>query len=289
VVYGGSMEQNTHNGAGGAMEERHSGLRAITGGAQRSATGTGTNPAGGLSGRPRGGGTAAELPVIGYASCLRTGPIGTAELKQQANVIARECQRRELKLLEVVAEREIGNSKALARPALTYALDRIRSGDAHGLVVAELSRITHSAGELGTIIEWLTGLNVRLVAVSHGFDTESEDGRLAASMLIEVSRWERARLSERTRNGLRAARMSGRSSGRRAVTDDPGLSERIAQMRAQGMTLQAIADRLNEEGVPTVRGGAKWRHSSVQAAAGYHRRPRSLPGPLLAPPVGQEL
>jgi hypothetical protein len=39
--------------------------------------------------------------------------------------------------------------------------------------------------------------------------------------------------------------------------------------------LQAIADRLNEEGVPTVRGGAKWRHSSVQTAAGYVRRPRA--------------
>jgi hypothetical protein len=65
------------------------------------------------------------------------------------------------------------------------------------------------------------------------------------------------------------------------------LRERIARMRAQGMTLQAIADRLNEEGVPTVRGGAKWRPSSVQVAAGYKRRPRprleSLPGPQVYP------
>jgi Recombinase len=38
------------------------------------------------------------------------------------------------------------------------------------------------------------------------------------------------------------------------------------------MTLQAIADTLNEEGVPTQRGGAKWRPSSVQTAAGYKRR-----------------
>ena len=30
-------------------------------------------------------------------------------------------------------------------------------------------------------------------------------------------------------------------------------------MREQGMTLQAIADVLNEEGVPTLRGGAMWR------------------------------
>ena len=40
--------------------------------------------------------------------------------------------------------------------------------------------------------------------------------------------------------------------------------------------LQAIADVLNEEGVPTVRGGLHWRPSSVQRAAGYRRRRSSL-------------
>ena len=42
-------------------------------------------------------------------------------------------------------------------------------------------------------------------------------------------------------------------------------------MRASGMTLQAIADELNAEKVPTLRGGAMWRPSGVQAAAGYSR------------------
>ena len=46
-------------------------------------------------------------------------------------------------------------------------------------------------------------------------------------------------------------------------------------MRQGGMTFQAIADRLNSEGVPTMRGGSEWRVSSVQSAAGYQRpRPR---------------
>ena len=42
-------------------------------------------------------------------------------------------------------------------------------------------------------------------------------------------------------------------------------------MRASGMTLQAIANQLNADGIPTLRGGAVWRPSSVQAAAGYRR------------------
>ena len=48
-------------------------------------------------------------------------------------------------------------------------------------------------------------------------------------------------------------------------------------MRASGMTLQAIADTLNREGVPTIRGGALWRPSSVQAATGYKRPARNGP------------
>ena len=74
---------------------------------------------------------------------------------------------------------------------------------------------------------------------------------------------------------------NGRRRGRPALADDPELVERITRMRAQGMTLQAIADRLNAEGVPTVRGGVEWRPSSVRGGLGYKRR---LPvGSLAAP------
>ena len=55
------------------------------------------------------------------------------------------------------------------------------------------------------------------------------------------------------------------------VADAPALDQHIAHMRNGGMTLQAIADALNAEGVPTLRGGAKWRPSSVQRATGYLR------------------
>ena len=86
-----------------------------------------------------------------------------------------------------------------------------------------------------------------------------------------------------TRHGMAAARARGQRQGPIAVADVPELHARIARMREEGMTLQAIADVLNEEGVPTLRGGAKWRPSSVQRAAGY-RRPASYGG-LSRPPL----
>jgi DNA invertase Pin-like site-specific DNA recombinase len=87
-----------------------------------------------------------------------------------------------------------------------------------------------------------------------------------------VAEWERDIIGARTREGLAAARAQGRTISRAAVADNPKLRARIERMRARGMTLQAIADKLNREGVPTLRGAKAWRPSSVQAAAGYKRR-----------------
>lgn len=227
-------------------------------------------------------GRTSPAKAIGYASCALPGSAAALDLKEQAEVVTRECKRRGLELLEVVGEHSPRAGKASCRPGLEYALDRIESGAASGLVVVELSRLTHSVTELGRTIQWLLDRDVRLISSVDSLDTDTEGGRLAAGLLVAVSGWERSRLSERTRRGLQVARMNGRAVGRPAVADDPGLSQRIASMRAQGMTLQAIADQLNAEGVPTVRGGTKWRHSSVQAAAGYRRRERSGREPVMS-------
>ncbi len=74
------------------------------------------------------------------------------------------------------------------------------------------------------------------------------------------------------------------SRGGGSVKDQPALQQRIAAMRESGMTLQAIADTLNGEGIPTVRGGARWRPSSVQTAAGYKR---PAPGDKQRPRAGR--
>jgi DNA invertase Pin-like site-specific DNA recombinase len=209
--------------------------------------------------------------VLGYASVEGQRTVRVrGGLKGQMEKIAAECERRGLSLLELVREREHRHASALERPGLGYALERISAGEAQGLVVAELSRLTRSLPDLGQLLGWLSRSNVRLVAAAEDLDTGEERGQLAAGILVEVSGWDRERSVERTREGMQVERRKGPPG----VADYPELRDRIARMRVEGMSLRQIADRLNADGVPTVRGGAKWRPSSLQAVMGY-RRPRA--------------
>ena len=241
-----------------------------------------------------GNGHAAEaVRVVGYATVPKTEQPGGPLVREQAAAINTFCEQRDWRLLELVRDVEEPRVKGLERPGLTYALERVARGEASCLVVSQLRRLSPSAADLWAALSrasWPASASLRsplscrrpmlavsggrLVAMDVDVDTAAPAGRKAANLLIAVSAWERERVGERTRKGLEAAREKGNRIGRPGVEDVPELKERITAMRANGMTLQAIADRLNEDGVPTLRGGEKWRPSSVQAAVGYRRPPR---------------
>jgi peptidoglycan hydrolase-like protein with peptidoglycan-binding domain/DNA invertase Pin-like site-specific DNA recombinase len=221
--------------------------------------------------------TTAPEPVraVGYVSVPKVnGGEESEALDRQAEAINRLCVRRGWELLHIVRDVENGHPKGMDRPGLLYALERLAEGEASCLVVSQLERLSRSAADLGRIIEWVDERDARLVAIDLRLDTGSAQGRLTARTLVAVGEWEGRRIADQTRKGLAAARARRGTTGRPAVEDLPALKEHIVAMRSQGMTLQAIADRLNEEGIPTLRGGSEWRPSSVQAAAGY-RRPKA--------------
>jgi peptidoglycan hydrolase-like protein with peptidoglycan-binding domain/DNA invertase Pin-like site-specific DNA recombinase len=203
--------------------------------------------------------------ALGYVSVPSN---ESAEFDVQLNAIDSYCDKRGWELVEVVRDVDAAGSKDVERQGLLYALEKIGRGEATCIVVSELGRLSDSAAGLGGILDRLERSDGRLVALDIGLDTASPEGRVAAQALASVSSWEH----DRGRKGLAAV-----ASGSAAVAepqqaqDVPALKERIAEMRASGMTLQAIADVLNSEGVPTLRGGVKWRPSSVQSAAGYRR------------------
>ena len=209
-------------------------------------------------------------PVIGYVTVAPEGE--RTDTEGAVREIERACEDAGWALAEVVTDRE--NGRVLERPGLSYALEQIAAGKARGLVVNDLRRLSRSIVDLGTLMEWFRDAQAALIALDLGVDTSTPDGHQVASALITLGGWQRERIARRTKSGLAEVRASGRPTGRPAVSDRPHLVERITAMRNANMTLQAIADQLNAEGVPTLRGAAMWRPSSVQAALGY-RRPSS--------------
>jgi peptidoglycan hydrolase-like protein with peptidoglycan-binding domain/DNA invertase Pin-like site-specific DNA recombinase len=217
---------------------------------------------------------AAEVRALGYISVPKPEPLDEAQLRRQAAAIDSACEQRGWKLLELVSDVEGSRGRAFERPGLKHALERLVRGEASCLVVAELRRLHPSVSELGLVLQVIGRSGGRLVALDLNLDTSLPSGRKAANALVSIASWDRARKPQAA--GRDHARVASARGGRPDWQTKRVLKERIAAMRASGLTLQQIADRLNEERVPTLRGGAKWRPSSVQSAVGY-RRPARRP------------
>jgi DNA invertase Pin-like site-specific DNA recombinase len=206
-----------------------------------------------------------EVVALGYASARHCGPGDDVDLRRQAVAIQRFCASRGWQLVGLASDVRPLGRRGTGWPSLTYVLEQLRSNAANCLVVAELTCLSSSIAGLGEVLEAVEQAGARLVSLAPAIDTETQTGRAAVRVLTSVSRWERARRAKMT------------SAARAKVSSeagiDPKLKRRVRRMRGAGMTLQAIADALNDEGVPTVRGGATWRPSSVQAALGYRRPP----------------
>jgi DNA invertase Pin-like site-specific DNA recombinase len=209
--------------------------------------------------------TTTDRLTLGYVQLERDAD--ASELETHSQAIREWCAENGMTLTTIVHDVELQPGNAAAHPALDWALEQIATGEARTLVTTTLRHLSPSVANLPPLLRWFTEPERTLVAIDLRLDTATEAGRLAAFALAGVGGWEHERLSVRTRRGLEAAR----SRGRAAVADLPELRERMVRMREQGLTLQAIADALNDEGVPTLRGGAEWRPSSVQRAVGYRR------------------
>ena len=210
------------------------------------------------------------MRVVGYTrlSVERDG----YGLDVQEQAIREACQGDEL----VELFRDDGFSgRNTDRPGLRAALDTIERGEAEALMVAKLDRLTRSIVDFGELLEWAESHGARLIVLDMNLDTSTPMGEAMANMAVVFAQFERRMIGQRTKEALAQARARGRRISRPSVADHPELRDRILAMREGGMTLQQIADALNDEGIPTLRGGKLWRPSSVQSACGYQRKTRA--------------
>jgi site-specific DNA recombinase len=174
--------------------------------------------------------------------------------------------------LEVVAViRDAGESgKNLKRPGLQRALTMLRNGEADGLVIAKLDRLTRHVGDWQALITdyFNERSGKQLFAVADSIDTRSAGGRLVLNMLLSVAQWEREIIAERTRAALRYKISIGERAGRLPygwdvaddgktlilnATEQAGLAM-MRQLRGEGRKLREIEAAMNEAGFRTKHG-----------------------------------
>lgn len=184
----------------------------------------------------------------------------------------------DLELIAVEVDAGV-SAKTLDRPALRSALGRLDRGEAEGIVIAKLDRLSRSVGDWDALIGGYFGdrAGKQLWSVSDSIDTRTAAGRLVLNVLMSVAQWEREVIAERTRDALRHKMDRGQRCGSIRfgfdLADDgvtlvpsPREQEAIATMhrlRAGGLSLRAIADRLTRLGFRTKGGGGRWTHTAV--------------------------
>jgi DNA invertase Pin-like site-specific DNA recombinase len=204
------------------------------------------------------------MRAVGYAR------VSTAEqadsgvsLRAQRDAIEAEVKRRRWELVELFTDTASGKSLN-GRHGLRKALAVLDTGKADVLVVAKLDRLSRSIKDFAELMEQAARRKWALVALDLGVDTTSPSGKLVANVMASVAQWEREVIGQRTKDALAVKRKEGARLGRPTVLSE-ALRRRIQRMREQGLSFQAIADRLNEKGTPTAHGGAKWHASTVRA------------------------
>jgi site-specific DNA recombinase len=174
------------------------------------------------------------------------------------------------------------------RPGLKAALDEVCK--ARGtLVVYSLSRMARSVKDTLAIAERLEKCGADLVSLSESIDTTGASGRMVFKVLAVLAEFERDLASERTRAALAHKRAKGektggsvpfgykdRGPGGGVLVEHPGEQRTIAyvrKLRAKGLTLRAIAERLNGAG-DRQKKGSPWTRQAISRTLAHHDRRR---------------
>jgi len=166
--------------------------------------------------------------------------------------------------LRWVEEHASGTLAARQRPALAQTLRQLDRGTAQALVVARLDRLTRRTRDLLEMVDRAHESGWRLLIRDLDVDTASPMGRAIFTVMGALAQLERDLTVQRTNEAIAEARRRGTLFGPPTAHSPATLAE-ISELREYGYTLQAIADHMNDQGIPTAL-GAKWRRNTVARA-----------------------
>jgi len=172
---------------------------------------------------------------------------------------------------QVVEEVQSG-AKITNRPLLKETLGLLKADKGSVLIVTKLDRLSRSVRDLCTLLEQSEREGWSLVIGDLGVDTTTPSGRLQAHMLASVAEFQRRRIAEATKEGLASVKARGVKLGAPTQISSEVVKQVVAMRYENRLTLSEIANRLNEQGVPS-KGAKGWSFGNV---AGLLKTDRAL-------------
>lgn len=198
-----------------------------------------------------------------------------AGLEAQRAAIIAEVKRRGWDETDLSYVEDAGFSgKDLHRPGIEAALDALRHRKADTLVVSKLDRLSRSLVDFAGLMDRASREHWALIALDLNVDTSTPAGEAMAAMLATFAQFERRLIGERTKSALAVKKAAGVRLGRPRLIPEE-IVARIRAERSSGMTLRAITDGLNRDGVPTSMNGRQWWVATVQGVLAQAGSPQS--------------
>ena len=136
---------------------------------------------------------------------------------------------------------DVISGKIFDRPGLEALIAYARPNDL--LCVVRLDRLGRSLKELLETVEYLKKCKIGLMSLEEKIDTSSAAGELVFHVFGAIAHFERRLISERTKDGIEAARLKGRMPGRPTL-DQEKLSSALKLIES-GLSPTAVAKQLN--------------------------------------------
>ena len=203
--------------------------------------------------------------MVGYVrvSTTEQGQSG-AGLEAQRLAIASECRRRGWELV-AIHEDVLSGKTMNGRRGLSAAIVAVEAGAASGIVVSKVDRLSRSLADFANLMKRAQETGWAIVALDSNVDTTTPVGEAMVNVIATFAQLERRMIGLRTKEAMAVKKSQGARFGRpRSLA--PETASRVKILRKSGMTLPAIAELLNAEGVPTAAGGKQWHTTGVRRA-----------------------
>jgi DNA invertase Pin-like site-specific DNA recombinase len=224
--------------------------------------------------------TEKPLRLVAYVRVSTDAQVDGYGLESQTLAVTSWAEAHGHRIVQVCADEGVsGTTDAFDREGLASATDAMETGIADALVLPRLDRLARQLTVQEAVLAHLWQRGGRVFCADSGeilADDADDPMRTAMRQMAGVfAQLDRAMIVKRLRDGRRVKASKGgyvsgsprygwRAEGGELVEDpaEHAVIARMLEMKAQKMSMNAIAAALNRDGVPAKRGGV-WRADAV--------------------------